>query len=79
MASEPVRATLLDPRRPARDLLEHLLDGIASCRLLFTEYADDEPEAQRSVRGETASGAAEPEESEFVCWFGRRPSSQATG
>ncbi|MBB5828592.1 hypothetical protein [Micromonospora carbonacea] len=66
LASEPVRATLLDPRRPARDLLEHLLDGIASCRLLFTEYADDEPEAQRSVRGETASGAAEPEESEFV-------------
>jgi hypothetical protein len=42
LASEPVRATLLDPRRPARDLLEHLLDGINSCWLLYDEYADDE-------------------------------------
>lgn len=41
LAAEPVRATLLDPRRPARDLLEHLLDGIASCHLLYAEYADD--------------------------------------
>jgi hypothetical protein len=40
MAAEPVRATLLDPRHPARDLLEHLLDGIASCHLLYAEYAD---------------------------------------
>ena len=40
-AAEPARTTLLDPRRPARDLLEHLLDGIASCRLLYAEYADD--------------------------------------
>jgi hypothetical protein len=39
LASEPVRTTLLDPRRPARDLLEHLLDGIASCQLLYAEYA----------------------------------------
>jgi hypothetical protein len=42
LAKEPVRATLLDPRRPARDLLEHLLDGIASCHLFYDEYADDE-------------------------------------
>ena len=42
LAAEPVRATLLDPRRPARDLLEHLLDGIASCHLLYAEYADDD-------------------------------------
>jgi hypothetical protein len=42
LAAEPVRATLLDPRRPARDLLEHLLDGIASCHLLYAEYADED-------------------------------------
>ena len=42
LAKEPVRATLLDPRRPARDLLEHLLDGIASCHLLYDEYTDGE-------------------------------------
>ncbi|WP_405094482.1 hypothetical protein [Micromonospora sp. NBC_01412] len=65
LASEPVRATLLDPRRPARDLLEHLLDGIASCRLLFSEYADDEP-TRPSDEGGAASDAAEPGELEFV-------------
>jgi hypothetical protein len=37
MAAEPARATLLDPRRPARDLLEHLLDGISSCQLLYAD------------------------------------------
>jgi hypothetical protein len=42
LAAEPVRATLLDPRRPARDLLEHLLDGIASCHLLYAEYAAED-------------------------------------
>jgi hypothetical protein len=41
-AGVPARATLLDPRRPARDLLEHLLDGIGSCHLIFAEYADDD-------------------------------------
>jgi hypothetical protein len=41
LADDTVRATLLDPRRPARDLLEHLLDGIASCFLLYSEYAND--------------------------------------
>jgi hypothetical protein len=44
-AGVPARATLLDPRRPARDLLEHLLDGIGACHLLFAEYADDELDA----------------------------------
>jgi hypothetical protein len=38
----PARTTLLDPRRPARDLLEHLLDGFASCQLIYAEYADDD-------------------------------------
>lgn len=37
-----MRATVLDPRRPARDLLEHLLDGIASCYLRYCEYANEE-------------------------------------
>lgn len=34
----PERITLLDPQRPARDLLEHLLDGLRSCLLLFEQY-----------------------------------------
>jgi hypothetical protein len=38
--ASPGVATLLDPRRPAQDLLEHLLDGINSCWLLNDEYAD---------------------------------------
>jgi hypothetical protein len=42
VASEPVRGTVLDPHRPGRDLLEHLLDGVNSCWLLYDEYADDE-------------------------------------
>ena len=41
-AAEPARTTLLDPRRPARDLLEHLLDGIASCHLIYAECAEDD-------------------------------------
>lgn len=36
----PDRITLLNPRRPARDLLEHLLDGLRSCATLFAEYVD---------------------------------------
>ena len=35
-----VRLTPLDPLRPARDLLEDLLSGIRSCRLVYSEYAD---------------------------------------
>ncbi|NJC83123.1 hypothetical protein HC030_11210 [Planosporangium mesophilum] len=35
-----VRLTPLDPRRPARDLLEDLLTGVQGCRLLYGEYAD---------------------------------------
>jgi hypothetical protein len=34
----PDRITLLDPQRPGRDLLEHLLDGLRSCFTLFEEY-----------------------------------------
>jgi hypothetical protein len=38
---EPPRASLLDPTRPSRDLLEVLLEGIRGCWLLYQEYADD--------------------------------------
>lgn len=39
-AAASPRTTLLDPRRPARDLLEHLLDGIASCHLIYAEHVN---------------------------------------
>lgn len=48
LASEPVRVTPLDPRRPARDLLEHLLDGIGSCWLLYTDDAYDNHDGEES-------------------------------
>jgi hypothetical protein len=35
-----IRLTTLDPRRPARDMLEDLLSGIRGCWLLYQEYAD---------------------------------------
>jgi hypothetical protein len=35
-----IRLTTLDPRRPARDMLEDLLSGIRGCWLLYHEYAD---------------------------------------
>ncbi|MBV6703320.1 hypothetical protein [Kitasatospora aureofaciens] len=37
-----IRLTPLDPRRPARDLLEDLLTAINGCWLLHAEYAEDE-------------------------------------
>jgi hypothetical protein len=36
-----IRATPLDPGRPALDLLADLLDGIRGCWLMFSEYVDD--------------------------------------
>jgi hypothetical protein len=35
-----IRATPLDPARPALDLLEDLLSGIRGCWLIFSEYTD---------------------------------------
>ncbi|MDY0811090.1 hypothetical protein [Kitasatospora purpeofusca] len=35
-----LRLTPLDPKRPARDLLEDLLTGIHACWLLHNEYDD---------------------------------------
>jgi hypothetical protein len=40
-ALPPSRLTPLDPRRPAVDLLEDLLEGIRGCWLLYREYLDD--------------------------------------
>ncbi|MFJ2779748.1 Voldacs domain-containing protein [Kitasatospora sp. NPDC087315] len=39
-----LRLTPLDPRRPARDLLEDLLTGIHGCQLLHEEYDDPDDE-----------------------------------
>jgi hypothetical protein len=47
-----VRLTSLDPRRPARDMLEDLLSGIRGCWLLYQEYGettDDRDEDDDSV------------------------------
>ncbi|MEU4157888.1 hypothetical protein, partial [Actinoplanes sp. NPDC026670] len=38
----PVRVTLLDPLRPAPDLLEDLVSAIKGCRILYGEYVDGE-------------------------------------
>ncbi|MFD8478522.1 hypothetical protein [Kitasatospora sp. NPDC059673] len=40
LADVELRLTPLDPKRPARDLLEDLLTGIHACWLLHTEYDD---------------------------------------
>ncbi|AGM07099.1 hypothetical protein AORI_4515 [Amycolatopsis keratiniphila] len=40
--SAQLRISLLDPLRPAHDLLEDLLDGIHGCRLLFHEYSESD-------------------------------------
>ncbi|MEU1596662.1 hypothetical protein ABZ468_28380 [Streptomyces sp. NPDC005708] len=39
-----LRLTPLDPKRPARDLLEDLLTGIHGCWLLHSEYDDLDPD-----------------------------------
>jgi hypothetical protein len=46
----PKRTTPLDPTRPARDLLEHLLDGIRLCLAVVLTHAAEPPQ----------SGATEP-------------------
>jgi hypothetical protein len=49
------RITLLDPRRPSRDLLEHLLEGIHTCRLVFSE-SGEQPEGWDDDDDEASSG-----------------------
>jgi hypothetical protein len=41
-APSAIRLTPLDPRRPARDLLEDLLAGIRGCRLLYNKYYESD-------------------------------------
>ncbi|WP_328954408.1 hypothetical protein [Kitasatospora purpeofusca] len=44
LADIALRLTPLDPKRPARDLLEDLLTGIHACWLLHSEYDEDDTE-----------------------------------
>ena len=52
-----LRATPLDPPRPALDLLEDLFAGIRGCRLLYEQAEDDD----RDERG-PADADADPED-----------------
>ena len=61
LAAEPARTTPLDPRRPARDLLEHLLDGIASCHLLYADHDDDDDDDIELVDEYGDSGEEDPD------------------
>nr|BFE55649.1 hypothetical protein GCM10020063_001750 [Dactylosporangium thailandense] len=58
-AVAPVRITTIDPRRPARDLLEDLLAGIRGCWLLYEEEAAEDDDAgtsfDRAVRDRAAA------------------------
>jgi hypothetical protein len=44
----PIRLTTIDPKRPARDLLEDLLAGIRGCQLLYEAQATEEDDADTS-------------------------------
>lgn len=63
-----IRLTPLDPRRPARDLLEDLLLGIHGCWLVHDEYAesdeDDEDADAENTEGEQPDDAADQEQEE---------------
>lgn len=56
----PRRTTPLDPTRPTRDLLEHLLDGIRGCLVVLANHVDRAPpgrETGHDSRGTDATGA----------------------
>ncbi|WP_035841580.1 hypothetical protein [Kitasatospora azatica] len=60
LADVALRLTPLDPRRPARDLLEDLLAGIHACWLLHSEYNDlDEENDSDDEEGEWDDEQAE--------------------
>ncbi|MEU7875166.1 hypothetical protein [Dactylosporangium sp. NPDC049140] len=44
----PIRLTTIDPKRPARDLLEDLLAGIRGCWLLYEAEATEDDDADTS-------------------------------
>ncbi|MEV0768631.1 hypothetical protein [Nocardia salmonicida] len=52
-----LRITPLDPRRPAHDLLEDLLDGIRGCLLVYGEHADYETDEAFDDPSDEASEA----------------------
>lgn len=53
-----VRATPLDPTRPALDLLEDLLAGIRGCWLVFRDHVLDDATWQSAAPSDAARGAA---------------------
>ncbi|MFF1789567.1 hypothetical protein ACFVX9_24280 [Kitasatospora sp. NPDC058243] len=58
LADVELRLPPLDPKRPARDLLEDLLTGIHACWLLHTEYDDlDDEDDDTSAEDWTAEQA----------------------
>jgi hypothetical protein len=58
-AFAPIRLTTIDPKRPARDLLEDLLAGIRGCRLLYEAEAADDDDADTSFTIALRDRAAE--------------------
>jgi hypothetical protein len=67
-----IRATPLDPTRPALDLLEDLLSGIRGCWLVFSEYAnldegdDDGEDSDPGAGDQVDDDGLEEEFIEFV-------------
>jgi hypothetical protein len=59
------RLTPLDPRRPCRDLLEHLLDGINSCLLLYREESAEERPLSEDDEEDSVGEIAGPVVEEF--------------
>ncbi|MFJ2868833.1 hypothetical protein [Kitasatospora sp. NPDC087314] len=57
-----LRLTPLDPKRPARDLLEDLLAGIHGCWLLHDEYADTDHDGDEAPQTPTDAGDEEAAE-----------------
>ncbi|WP_233620717.1 hypothetical protein [Amycolatopsis sp. WAC 01416] len=67
LATIQPRISLLDPLRPAHDLLEDLLDGIHGCRLLYHEYAehDDDDETDEDIDEAESDELTERLDTEF--------------
>lgn len=63
----PPRSTLLDPLRPSRDLLEHLLDGIQASLVLYREVAaDDSVDDGASLGTDTDTANRDMVQDDFV-------------
>ncbi|BFU43888.1 hypothetical protein [Krasilnikovia sp. MM14-A1004] len=52
-----VELTVLNPQRPAPDLLEELLDSIRSCGQLYTRYSEEKSTAEREPQDSATSDA----------------------